>query len=146
MFAAGVDAIVEAQTRVARGYFEDGSVEAACPPLRALLHVMVHGQFEGMSLSDPRLRALFTRETTLQSDWYRERLRVKQRRDVALWKGHLAAVESHRPEAGELTDLEARRAAAREGLARVSAPAYLDELTGTIGADPFHLQLPSGGS
>jgi hypothetical protein len=142
VFAAGVDAVVEAQTRVARSYFEDGSVEAACPPLRALLHVMVHGQCDGMTLADPKLRALFTREATLQSDWYRERLRVKQRRDLALWTAHVRAVESFPPEAGELPDLEARRAAARAGLARVSAPAYLEELVGTIGADPFRLQLP----
>jgi hypothetical protein len=68
---------------------------------------------------------------------------VKQRRDVALWQGHVGALESHRPEAGELPDLARRRAAAQEGLARVSAPSYLDELMGTIGADPFQLQLPS---
>jgi hypothetical protein len=145
VFAAGVNAMVEAQTRVASSYFEDGSVEAACPPLRALLHVMVHGQFEGMALSEPRLRALFEREATLRSDWYRERLRTKQRRDVALWTAHLSAVESHRAEAGLLPDLEERRAAARAGLARVSSPGYLEELVGTIGADPFHLQRAVGG-
>src|SRR5581483_2384324 len=47
MFAAGVDAIVEAQTRVAKQYFEDGSVEAACPPLKALLHIMACGSYNG---------------------------------------------------------------------------------------------------
>ena len=46
-FAAGVDAIVEAQARVARQYFEDGSVEAACPPLKALLHIMADGSYRG---------------------------------------------------------------------------------------------------
>lgn len=141
VFAAGIEAIVEAQTRVARSYFDDGSVEAACPPLRALLHVMVHGELDGMTLTDPRLRALFTREVTLASDWYQERLRVKQARDIALWGRHLAAVEAHRPEDGELPDLVERRAAAHAGLARVRAPEYLDELVGTLGADPFHLQL-----
>jgi hypothetical protein len=145
VFAAGVDAIVEAQTRVARSYFDDGSVEAACPPLQALLHVMVHGQYKGMTAADPRFRALFSREATLQSDWYRERLRVKQRRDLGLWQRHLAAVEGHRPSPGSgIQDLPARIAAARAELARVSAPAYLEELTGTIGADPFHLQVPAG--
>jgi hypothetical protein len=145
VFAAGVDAIVEAQTRVARSYFEDGSVKAACPPLQALLHVMVNGQFEGMTAADPRFRALFTREATLSADWYRERLRVKQRRDVALWQRHLAAVEGHHPSPGSgVHDLPARVAAARAQLARVGAPAYLDELAGTIGADPFHLQVPAG--
>jgi hypothetical protein len=130
---------------VARSYFDDGSVEAACPPLQALLHVMVHGQYKGMTAADPRFRALFSREATLQSDWYRERLRVKQRRDLGLWQRHLAAVEGHRPSPGSgIQDLPARIAAARAELARVSAPAYLEELTGTIGADPFHLQVPAG--
>lgn len=140
-FAAGVDAIVDAQTRVALGWFADGSVEAACPPLRALLHVMVHGQFDGMGIGDPRLRAMFTREAMLASDWYRERLRTKQRRDVALWRRHLEAVNAFLPSpGGGPDDLPARRAAARAQLERVSAPAYLDELEGSIGADPFHLQ------
>ena len=46
-FAEGVDAIVEAQARVARQYFEDGSVEAACPPLKALLHIMAERLLSG---------------------------------------------------------------------------------------------------
>ena len=73
LFAAGVDAIVEAQTRVALNYFEDGSVEAACPPLKALLHIMAHGQYEGKGVEDPAVRRLFTREYLLESDWYAER-------------------------------------------------------------------------
>src|SRR5690606_26701019 len=40
VFVDGVDNIVQAQERVARQYFEDGSVHDACPPLRALLHIM----------------------------------------------------------------------------------------------------------
>jgi hypothetical protein len=31
MFAAGIDAIVEAQLLVALNYFEDGSIDDACP-------------------------------------------------------------------------------------------------------------------
>ena len=86
-FAAGVDAIVDAQTRVARQYFEDGSVEAACPPLRALLHIMARGDYEGKGAEDPAVRQMFTREALLSSEWYRERLRTKQARDIALWGG-----------------------------------------------------------
>ena len=93
LFAAGVDAIVESQRRVAMNYFEDGSVEAACPPLRALLEIMVHGSDRGMGVDHPQIRALFTREAMLASDWYRERLQVKQLRDVALWKRHVHSLE-----------------------------------------------------
>ena len=39
-------------------------------------------------------------------------------------------------------NLEDRLSAARAQLARVSADAYLEELVGTIGADPFSLQIP----
>ena len=147
MFAAGVDAIVEAQRRVALNYFEDGSVEAACPPLRALLQIMAHGSYRGMGVDHPEIRVAFTRETLLASDWYRERLQVKQARDVSLWQRHLRSLESFRLAGRDLAkdvmDLEARLSLARTQLAHVSSPAFLDELVGTIGADPFHGQMPA---
>ena len=128
-------------------YFTDGSVEAACPPLKALLHIMVQGEYEGLPLDSPAIRRMFTRESMLASEWYAERLRVRQERDVALWKRHVAAVEVFRAEPSrahpaESLDIEALVAAAREQMARVSAPAYLKELSGTPGADPFHGQMP----
>ena len=138
IFVKGVDAIVESQARVAQQYFEDGSVNAACPPLRALLHLMVHGVYEGMTVDSPELRAMFTLDALLQSSWYRERLETKQRRDIALWQRHVAALEEYCDSAQRsgAFDPADRLATARARLARVSAPAYLDELHGTIGADP----------
>ena len=56
-FVDGVDNITEAQQRVAPQYFEDGSIEDACPPLRALLHIMAHGHFEGSDAQRPRRSA-----------------------------------------------------------------------------------------
>jgi hypothetical protein len=140
MFAAGVDAIVDSQRRVALSYFEDGGVEDACPPLRALLEIMAHGSHQGMTLDDPRLRAQFTREAVLSSDWYGQRLRTRQRSETELWERHLRALEEFRASGMEIPpqlDLEARLAAAKERLAHVSAPNYVNELTGTIGADPL---------
>jgi hypothetical protein len=128
-FAEGVDAIVAAQARVAQQYFEDGSVAAACPPLEALLHIMAHGDYRGMTAEDEGVRQLFRRDAMLASDWYRRRLRAKQSRDVALWTRHIDALTG-------VPDLAGRLDEARRQLARVSNPAYLDELEGTIGADP----------
>ncbi len=130
-FVAGVDAIVAAQQRVAQNYFYDGSVDAACPPLRALLHIMAHGDWEGKGIDHPEVRAMFSREAVLESDWYQERLRAKQARDIALWTRHIAALQSAQlPMPERLADAHAQ-------MARVSSPAYLTELVGTIGADPF---------
>lgn len=66
-FAAGADAIVES------------------PPLRALLHIMTSGVWEGKTADHPVVRTLFTRHYLISSDWYAERLRAKQTRDIAFW-------------------------------------------------------------
>jgi hypothetical protein len=144
VFAAGVDAIVEAQRRVALHYFEDGSVEAACPPLRALLEIMTEGSSQGMTIDDPGLRAMFTREAMIGSDWYLERLRVKQQRDIALWRRHMAALKAFRSSGmpARHVDIEERLETTQFQLDRVSAASYVNELVGTIGADPLHGQMP----
>jgi hypothetical protein len=140
VFVAGIESIVESQKRVAQSYFEDGSADAACPPLKMLLRIMA----DGGTADDPRVRQMFTRESLLESDWYRERLWVKQHRDTALWRRHVAALESYRATNTGPDDIDSERRleAAREKLRQVSAPAYLNELRGTIGADPFHFQMP----
>jgi hypothetical protein len=145
-FAAGMTAIVEAQRQVALEYFGDGSIEAACPPVKAVLHLMAHGSYEGMGADDPRLRAMFTREAVLESGWYRERLAAKQQRDIELWRGHVASLErfdsSHDVEAAARIGLPARLAEARRQLDRVVTPEYLAGLTGTIGADVCLGEVP----
>jgi hypothetical protein len=143
VFADGVANIVEAQRRVAAAYFEDGTIEDACPPLRALIHIMAHGEFEGKDANDPTVRAMFTREALLASDWYAERLTVKQRRDVELWERHVRSLTEflaspgHRDEARRL-GIPGRLEQARAELERVRSPEYVRSLVGTIGADPVH--------
>jgi len=138
MFAAGVQAITEAQRSVALNYFKDGSVDAACPPLRALLHIMAHGEYEGRGESDPCVLKMFTRESLLASDWYGDRLRAKQSVDRALWARHTGALEgimaSGMPP--PQIDWNYRFAMAGEQVKRVNNDGYLAELAGTIGADP----------
>jgi phosphoenolpyruvate carboxykinase (diphosphate) len=142
-FAAGVDAIVETQTRVAQSYFDDGSIEGACPPLRALLHVMVHGHYEGMTISDPRLRALFTREALLESAWYQERLQVKQRRDIALLERHARTLAELGKRGHVPSTMSSLESAVEARLSHARSEVYLQELVGGLGADPFAGQLPS---
>jgi hypothetical protein len=143
VFADGVDNIVEAQQRVAETYFADGTIEDACPPIRALLHIMAYGHCEGKDATHPDIRGLFTRESLLASDWYHERLAVKQQRDIALWERHVRSLSEfltragHRDEAERL-GIPARLDRARAELERVSALDYLGALAGTIGADPIH--------
>ncbi len=138
----GVDNIVEAQQRVAQTYFDDGSIDEACPPLRALLEVMAHGHADGRGIDDPGLRAMFLRDTVVASDWYQQRLRVKQQRDTELWERHARAIDAflrrpgHEAEAQRL-GLPARRLRAAQVLDQVRTADYLQDLVGTVGADPL---------
>ena len=148
-FVDGIDNIVEAQQRVAQRYLDDGSVAEACPPLQALLHIMATGSYEGMDAHHPAFRAMFTRDSLLASDWYRERLEVKQERDIALWRRHVHSLQqfldlpAYADEAAHL-DMPARLAAAKAQLERVRSRQYLDGLVGTIGADPLRPARASG--
>ncbi len=137
-FVRGIDAIVEAQRTVALHYFEDGSVEAACPPIKALLHIMAYGEYEGLRETDPDLRAMFTQEALLESEWYKSRLRAKQTSDIALWTRHREALERFLASgiATDQVDLQERLEFVRGELARVRGDHYPDELIGTLGLDP----------
>jgi len=142
VFADGVNNIVEAQQRVALQYLEDGSAEDACPPLKALILIMAHGQYQGMDERHPKFRALFSREALLSSDWYRERLEIKQQRDIVLWRRHVDGLRrflnlaSHADQAERL-NISQRLDAAAGKLELVESDAYLESLVGTIGADPL---------
>ncbi len=143
VFADGVHNITEAQQRVAEAYFADGTIEDLCPPLKALLHIMAYGQYQGKDAHHAEIRALFSREALLSSDWYHERLVVKQQRDLALWERHVRSLSEfltragHRDEAARL-GIPAKLEHARSELDRVRSPEYLTALVGTIGADPIH--------
>jgi hypothetical protein len=140
-FIDGLDNIIETQQRVALNYFQDGSIEVACPPLKALLHIMAHGHYEGKKITDPSIRALFTREALIDSDWYKARLDAKAGVDQALWKRHLSYLESFLTKTNYQSELKRlkiheRIAQANAMLDHVNSPTYRASLVGMIGADP----------
>jgi hypothetical protein len=147
-FVDGMDNICATHRRVAESYFADGSVDQACPPLRALLHIMAKGSFEGQGLDSPSVRALFTREHLLSSRWYAQRLEAKQRSETELWQRHVAYLEGfldreNFADAVGRLDLKARLNRARQRLSEVSSPTYLASLRGTIGCQPLDGSMPS---
>ncbi|MBM4181840.1 MAG: hypothetical protein FJ209_09875 [Betaproteobacteria bacterium] len=143
-FAEGVEHIAEQHRKVALGYLEDGSARDACPPLKALLFIMATGAYEGKDLRHPDIRALFTRENVLASDWYQRRLEIQQRRDIKLARRQVAYLEEYMAAADarcaprQHDECAARLARARARLEEVEAPAYLDSLRGGLGADWVH--------
>jgi hypothetical protein len=139
-FVDGVHNITEAQQRVALQAFEDGSIDDACPPLRALLSIMAHGAFEGKDAHHPAIRGLFTRETLAASEWYQQRLATQQRVDERLARRHLAALDAwlaeNSDESALTTEMRRRREYAAAQVERVKSTAWLEGLHGMLGADP----------
>jgi hypothetical protein len=146
ILADGMDNIVTTQKRVAKMYFDDGSIAQACPPLQALLHIMLNDQWEGKHLDHPDVRKLFTRENLLASGWYAERLAAKQKIDRALWKRHADYLNhflrrpSHEDIAANLKIAD-RLARVRKILEEVESPEYVKKLSGTLGAEPIEAYL-----
>ena len=142
VFADGVDNLIEAERKSAVNYFKDGTIEYASPLLKIILHVMAYGHYENKSIQDPDIRAMFTREALLKSDGYKERLVTKQKRDTVLLMRKIKDLEDFMGRPGY--DVEACRlgihsklSRAQKELAHVSSDEYLQELVGTIGADPI---------
>lgn len=146
IFADGMDNIVATQKRVAKMYFDDGSIAQACPPLKALLHIMLNDGWEGKGLDHPEVQKFFTREYLLASDWYAARLAARQKIDRALSKRHVEYLNqflrkpSHEDVAGSLKISE-RLTRTRKILEEVESPDYLDKLSGTLGAEPIEAYL-----
>ncbi|MGQ1787876.1 MULTISPECIES: hypothetical protein [unclassified Saccharicrinis] len=142
-FVDGVNNIVEAQKKVALAYFADGSVNAAIPPLKILLSIMAYGEYEGKDISDPELRKFFNRDYVIESDWYQERLKRKQTKELEFTTKQLADLEdfASKPENQLLVeemDINNRINVAKERLGYVKSDDFINNIVGTIGLDPLY--------
>jgi hypothetical protein len=143
IFAESIHTIVTTHERVARSYFEDGTVALAVPPLKALLEIMVEGSTaEGWGLDSPEFRVLFTREAVLASDWYAQRLDAKQAAAGARAHAGLASIERFvstpgNDEPSARLDLVARIEAARAETHRLAGLQFREQLIGTVGSTPL---------
>ncbi len=141
VFAEGMANIVVTMRTAAESYFADGSIEQAIPPLRALLHVMRDGTWEGLTADAPQFRALFNQDAVLASEWYQARLAAQQSRDIHHWETQARYLEkflarTNYADVATSLGIRDRLAATRTAATNAKAPGYLTSLTGTLGVDP----------
>ena len=143
VFADGVDNIVATHKRVAESYFADGSIEMACPPLKALLHIMARGSYEGRDVNHPGIRVLFSRDSVVASArcarpaWKRSR-----KHDIKLWRRHATYLENfsqkkNYAEEAQRLGIPAKLESAWATYHKVKTGEYLASLQGTIGLQPL---------
>jgi hypothetical protein len=143
VFAESMSIIVATHERVARAYFDDGTISLAIPPLRALLEVMADGvTAEGWTIHSPQFREMFTRDSILAADWYAQRLDAKQAAASTRADAGLAAIELFVSTPGN------EEPAARLGMAervpanqaeaeRLASTQFREQLIGTVGGTPL---------
>jgi len=141
-FADAMANVVEAHHWVAEQYFMDGSIEQAVPPLAALLNIMAKGSFEGKGLEDASIRAMFTRDAVIKSNWYKARLEKRRDREKAITLSIIRDLESflampeYEHESVRL-GIKQKLIRSRTQIEYLDSHEYLDGLVGTIGADVF---------
>jgi hypothetical protein len=147
-FVDGIENIVQAMERSAKAYIEDGSVEAAIPPLKALLWVMATGSYEGKNIHDPELRDLFDRDYVLGSDWYAQRLAAYQEREISYLRHSVDSLQRFIEDEIEDSSSAAAQAArelemTKRRLERLTKGDYSKILIGSIGKDPLFKGIPT---
>ena len=142
-FVDGIKNITETQQRVAKSYFEDGGIDLAIPPLRAILHIMAYGEYEGKTIHDPEVRRLFDRDQVLASDWYQDRLVAKKDLRLRMMQDHIRCLEefldrSNYSLEAERLELSTRLDETRASLAEFEGDPdeYISRITGSIGVEP----------
>lgn len=104
--------------------------------------MMAYGSYEGKDLSDPTLRGYFERDYVINSDWYKERLKLKQQKDIQFYNSQINYLESFISNDSNVLivaelDLNNRLQKVKTLLEAASSDQYLESLVGTIGADPL---------
>lgn len=132
IFADGLENMLVTHRIVAENYFRDGSIDLACPPMKALLHIMRDGNYEGKGLEDPEVRDLFDPETILDSDWYAARLSAKQVVDIQHWKKVFTYLDNYPLSSSQLPQL---KETVEDRIRDCESSAYLTSLKGSLGRD-----------
>lgn len=142
-FVDGVENIAAAMQKSAMAYFDDGSIEAAIPPLKAVLSVMAYGSYEGKSIHDPEVRALFERDTVLGAAWYKARLEAYKEQEISYIERSMDYIRTYLAERAEPQSSSARRAQAelqrsKTRLEALRNTSYMNLINGSIGKDPLY--------
>jgi hypothetical protein len=142
IFVQSMTNIVDTHRRAAEIFFKDGSIEGACPPLRALLEIMAFGETNGLRRSSSKFRQMFHPETLLSQEWYQRRLETFRQQQIHHWERCHRELKTWQAtqsiaDDGNLLLLDQRIATVEQQLTQLRSSDYLASLTGCLGCDPY---------
>lgn len=139
-YIAGVKTVLKTQRKVAEQLITQGADDYAILPVKATLHMMASAdgtyRFRPTPQADeviwvhnsPDYRKLFTPAYMINSEEYQERLRAQQRIDLQ---------RVHKQLDNALNENDTNNISSLQKLAaEIKSDVYIQQLTGTLGADP----------
>jgi len=141
-YADSIKNLVEAGKIVAQRYFDDGSIEKACPPLKALITIMVKGEWEGKKITDSDFRELFDPKNIMLSDWYQERLKTRIKVTKNYWESRIEYLDQFmadqkNKESIERLSIKDKKEFSIDALSRLKDQSEsIKRIHGCIGTDP----------
>ena len=104
---------------------------------------MAYGHYEGKDISDLELRKYFNRDYVINSAWYKERLALKQQKDIEYYGSQIDYLDSfikspHNDILVEELQLNTRLENTKKLYNEAKSQEYLNKLVGTIGRDPLY--------
>ena len=141
-YADSIKNLVEAGKIVAQRYFDDGSIEKACPPLKALITIMVKGEWEGKKITDSDFRELFDPKNIMLSDWYQERLKTRIKVTKNYWESRIEYLDQFmadqkNKESIERLAIKDKKEFSIDALSRLKDQSEsIKRIHGCIGTDP----------
>jgi len=142
IYADSYDYMATTDRNIAKQYIEDGTVEGACPPLKALIYIMANGEYNGMKQDSQEFRDMFKAENVLKSDWYKERLTCRQTVETKKLEKNLEYLNKQLIEKPKLTEqIKKTISEVEEELKYVKSAQYLEDIDGSIGTDPYLYKL-----
>ena len=104
---------------------------------------MAYGNYEGKEMSHPELRKYFEREYVINSDWYKDRLELKQTKDVNFYTQQINYLEDFIGNPDNLSlvtemNIINKLKNVKKLAKQASSDKYIESLIGTIGADPLY--------
>ncbi len=141
-YADSIKNLLETGKNIAARYFNDNSIEKACPPLKALLTIMAKGEWEGCKLTDEKFRDLFEPTNILKSDWYNQRLKTRIKVTQNYWKSRVEYLDNFikdqaNRETCERLSIQKKKDFALNALSKLKDNnSAVDRIFGCLGTDP----------
>jgi len=139
VYADSYDFITSSDREITKVYIEDKTVEGAIPPLKALIYIMATGSYNGMTRTSKEFREMFTYENVVNSEWYKERLVMRQKVELKHLRKELDYLKKFKEEKPSMLVKKVNKNIdeVEKEIKYVASDDYINDIFGSLGTDTY---------